>query len=246
MARDYRQLTRGRTLVVIRLETGSLYAYLQDAFNQVAPYTKDALEIAKATKGIKEFARTLTEIFGRAKEHPDTLGQLKSWRHASARSIVAILKIAAESQSEIELREKTADSEITILKVTPIEAIRIREEARVHLASLPSPKALARLPGNEATSRSLLSTPTLFQPSDYADNLVRLYGPLNAKGSSFAESDIRTVVAALANSLTSVGLGSLISMIASDLEGRGHHNLAQMLRAETKPQHRDQEPPITV
>lgn len=146
MARDYRQLTRGRTLVVIRLETGSLYAYLQDAFNQVAPYTKDALEIAKATKGIKEFARTLTEIFGRAKEHPDTLGQLKSWRHASARSIVAILKIAAESQSEIELREKTADSEITILKVTPIEAIRIREEARVHLASLPSPKALARLP----------------------------------------------------------------------------------------------------
>jgi hypothetical protein len=240
MARDYRQLTRGRTLVVTRLETGSLHAYLQDALNQVAPYAKDVLEVVKAAKGIKEFARTLTEIFGRVKEHPSTLSQLKSRRRAGARSIEAIVKIAAESQSEVDLHHETADGGIIDLKVTPIEAIRIREEARAHLASLPPAQTLARLTGNDATSKSLQSTPALFQPSDYADSLVRV------RGSSLVEADVHTVVAALADSLTSVGLGSLISMIASNLEGRGHHDLAQMLRGATKSQNRDQEPPITI
>ena len=246
MARDYRQLTRGRTLVVARLETGSLHAYLQDAFNQVAPYAKGALEVVKAAKGIKEFARTLTEILGRAKEHPSTLDQLKSCRRAGARSIEAIVKIAAASQSEVHLHHETADSEIIDLKVTPIEAIRIREEATAHLASLPSAQTLAAVTGDEATARFLQSAPARLQPSDYADSLVRLYGPLNAKSSSIAEADVPTVLAALAELMKSVGLGSLISEIASDLEGRGHHDFARMLRGATKSQNCDQEPPITI
>jgi hypothetical protein len=206
---------------------------------------KDALEVVKAAKGMKEFARTLTDIFGRAKERPGTLDQLKSRRRAGARSIEAIVRIAAESQSEVDLHYETADSEIIDLKVTPIDAISIREQAKAHLASLPA-HSPARLTGNEAASTSLQSAPALFQPSDYADSLVRLYGPLNATGSSPSEADVRAVLTALADSLTSVGLGSLISIIASNLEGRGHHDLARILRAATKAQNRDQEPPITI
>ena len=138
MARDYRLATRGRTLVVARLEAGSLYAYLRDALHEFPPYSQYALETVKAFKGIKEFAQTLTGLFGRVKEHPGTLGEIKRRRRVGAKSIEAIVKISAVSHSVVELRHETGDGEIIDLKVTPVEAIHIREHSAQH-SSLPSP-----------------------------------------------------------------------------------------------------------
>jgi hypothetical protein len=224
--------------------TGSFCAYLRDALDAFAPYGKDALEIVKAVKGIEAFAQTLTGVFVRAKEHPDALNEARNRRRVGARSIEAIVKIAAKSQSVVELRHWTADGEIMDLKVTPIEAVQIREDARVHHASIPSSKTLTRaeLTGNKAPPISLQTTPTLFQPSDYADSLARVYGRLDAKGGSVVDAEVRTAVAAVTNSLTSARLGSLISGIASNLEVRGRYNLAQMLRVEMQAQNRDQLP----
>jgi hypothetical protein len=244
MARDYRLATRGRTLVVARLETGSLYAYVRDALHEFAPYSQYALETVKAFKGIKEFAQTLTGLFGRVKEHPGTLGELKRRRRVGAKSIEAIVKIAAVSHSVVELRHETSDGEIIDLKVTPVEAIHIREHS-AQPSSLPFPPTPTLIPltgGNAGPPTSLPIIPDLFQPSDYADSLVRLYDRRDAKGGSATESDIRALVAVLANSLISVGHGSLISVIASDLEGRGYSNLAQILRAEAQSQNRGPAP----
>jgi hypothetical protein len=242
LAGDYRRFARGRTLVVARLETGSLYAYLRDALNEVAPYGNYALEIIKAGKGIKEFAQTLRGLLERTKHRPDTLGKSKRPRLVGARSIEAMVKSAAGSQSVIELRHETGDGEIIDLKVTPIEAIRIQEDARTHLTKSPSAQTIKLAPptGNQiGPGVNNAFTPELFQSSDYADSLARLYGPLGAKAGSAAEVDVRAAVAALANSLISVGLGSIIFVIASNLEGRGHNNLAQMLRAEAQSQRPD-------
>jgi hypothetical protein len=194
LARDYRQFTRGRTLVVVRLQTGSLYAYFRDAFDTFEPYGKEALEIVKTVKSIKEFVQTLAGVFRRAKEHPGTLAELRNQRQVGAKSIDAFLKIAAKSQSVVQLRHRTAEGEIIDLKVTPIEAIQIRKNSKAGRASVPSPRTqtIARFPGENSPPLSFQSSPVLFQPS-----------------------------VALMQSLISAGLGSLISGIASNLESPG-------------------------
>jgi hypothetical protein len=235
IAGDYRQLTRGRTLAVARLETGSLYAYLRDALNEFAPYAKDALELVKAAKGVKDFALTLTGLFRHAKEHPGDLGELKLRRRVGERSIEAMVKIAAGSQSVVELHHETGDGEIIDLKVTPIEAIHIKENTRPQRAKSRSAKTLPQRAGNEPPRGSLSVQPELFQSFDDADSLLRLYGPLNAYRGSVAEP---AAIATLAKLLISTGLGALIPVIASNLEERGRHKVAEMLRAEARSQSR--------
>lgn len=53
LARDYRQFTSGRSLVVTRIESGSLIALLQDAIVFLAPHLRTAVEVAKAIKGFE-------------------------------------------------------------------------------------------------------------------------------------------------------------------------------------------------
>ena len=220
MARDYRQLTRGSTLVVARLETGSLLAYLRDALTEITPYGQDALTVIKAFTDLKEFLLRLKGLFGRVREHP---GELKHRRRIGTKSLEAFVKIAAVSNTVVELHYEIGEGERIDLKVTPVEAIRIQELKTV----LSSPS----------------TTPSLFQPSAYVDSLAHLYGPLEAKAGPIAETDIRAAMAALANSLISIGRGSLVPVIASDLERRGYPNLARILRAEAQSLRRGQAPP---
>jgi hypothetical protein len=150
---------------------------LRDALNEVGPYGNYALEIIKAGKGIKEFVQTLRGLLERTKERPGTLGKSKRPRLVGARSIEAMVKSAAGSQSVIELRHETGDGEIIDLKVTPIEAIRIQEDARTHLTKSPSvqTKTLAPPTGNQiGPGVKNAFIPELFQSSDHADSLARL------------------------------------------------------------------------
>jgi hypothetical protein len=184
--------------------------------------------------------QTLAGVFGRVKKQPGALAELRNQRQVGAKSIEAVVKIAAKSQSVVQLHHRTADGETIDLKVTPVEAIQIRENAKVARASLPSPRSqtLARLPGENSPPISY--QPALFPPSDYAGILTNAYTRLDAKGGSAADTDVRPAVAALSQSLISAGLGSLVSEIASSLEVQGHYDLAQMLRAELRSQNPEQ------
>jgi hypothetical protein len=140
----------------------------------------------------------------------------------------------------VELRHEIGDGEIIDLKVTPVEAIHIQKHP-AQPSSLPSPQTpplIGSTGGNAGGAISLPSIPGLFQPSEYADTLVRLCARRNAKGGSATEIEIRALVTALANSLISFGRGSLISVIAPDLESRGYSNPARILRAEAQSQNR--------
>jgi hypothetical protein len=51
LSRDYKALNRGRTLVVSRLETGSLLVFVQDAYYAVQPYLADGVSLSKGGGG---------------------------------------------------------------------------------------------------------------------------------------------------------------------------------------------------
>ncbi|MEO6841589.1 MAG: hypothetical protein ABI192_12560 [Bradyrhizobium sp.] len=70
LARDYDDLTAGRTLVVSRVESGSLIATLTDLALAVAPYVKDALAVGAAIKGIADLAKLLKSLLEKAKSDP--------------------------------------------------------------------------------------------------------------------------------------------------------------------------------
>src|SRR5437879_2795128 len=68
-AHDYRDLTRGRTLVVARLEQGSTIVEWTDFVLATAGhYLKEAAETAKAIKSLADFAATLKSLFGKKKQ----------------------------------------------------------------------------------------------------------------------------------------------------------------------------------
>jgi hypothetical protein len=231
VGQDYRQITRGRTLVLTQLKTGSLYAHLQDAYNAIAPYVTDGLEAVKAAKGNKDFARMLRDLFICAKADPSPLRQSRGRRPVGARALAAIAKISVEQQCEITLRHEMPDGEVIDMKVTPVSAIQIRESIRMYTSPQPQ------------RGDTIVSVP---RKSDYADAFGLFNGLLSAQDGSGSEADISVAVAALVDSLEALGMGSLVLTMASDLEGKGYSSLARLLRDEAQSRNRDQERPITI
>jgi hypothetical protein len=235
LARDYSKLTRGRTLVISRLEAGSLYAAFTDAVALVTPYVHDALELTKAAKGVADFARTVRgfispptkdagseKLFNRGKKAP------------GVRSAEALLKIAVNSGSEVILKHATAKGDTFEVHVTPVEASRLREQAENRRASLPAPENQVRLANPQLALE-------MYKPSEIADSLARLYDERATTGQS---ADLQALIAAVSATLRDAGLGHMLEMIGNDLLGRGLHELAAIMRAEARRSQGNTEPPL--
>lgn len=215
LARDYRDLTGGRTLVVGRLETGSLYAILQDAIGQAGPFISNAVEVAKAIKGIADFAKTLKDLLGEEQgARPKSPARRRRKKRVGVRSITAILKVAADSGSSIELSHTTRDGEKFEVRMTPPEA------ARAH-AALEAERALLRIERSQDAERMrfLAGNP---EPRQIADSLATLGRTDNTR------IFIRMIVGALRNA----GVAHVINEVAEELDRRGLPDIAAAVRAE--------------
>jgi hypothetical protein len=129
LATDYRRMTNGRTLVVARVDQGSIIARLREAYDAVSPYAKDALEFAKAAKNLTEFARRIYHLIGQAKEAPDASDLFRNKRRAGVKSSEKLLQIAISAGGEVEVQRKLPNGEEISFRFTSLEAVRIREQA---------------------------------------------------------------------------------------------------------------------
>ncbi|WP_369721327.1 hypothetical protein AB8Z38_30535 [Bradyrhizobium sp. LLZ17] len=75
LARDYKDMTKGRVLVVSSIHQGSIWATLTDWALVAVPYLKDAVEIAKGTKALADFGKLLKEQINGAKSPQAKKGQ---------------------------------------------------------------------------------------------------------------------------------------------------------------------------
>jgi hypothetical protein len=229
LARDYRKMNRGRTLVVARLKTGTLFAELSDSFLLAAPFLNDVVEIAHAVDSMAKFAKTLWELHSVARDGKVAApGESKFIGRAS---LDALADISANSNCEVSFEHKTK-SETVKFNITPLEAVELRE--RTKLLEHRESERQKRLAVSHADR--LPSIPHL--TASLVDKLSTLQGTAGA--------DQRPVAEAIAAVLQSMGHGHNLGKFAVEFEGRGLYALAASLRAIAKGSSGETEPPARV
>jgi len=67
LARDYKDVTEGRVLVVSSIQQGTIIATLTDWVQLALPYAKDTVEVAAGVKALADFGKLLKEWIDGAK-----------------------------------------------------------------------------------------------------------------------------------------------------------------------------------
>jgi hypothetical protein len=209
LARDYERINRGRILVVVHLEAGSLVAILQE----IAPYAKMGLDLVRAAKNLKEFVLILWEFIRKAKDHPKESDLFRRKKSPGIRSAEKLLQIAINSCAEVEFERKSPDGEEIRFRVRPSDAMQIRKQAET-----PPPER----PRN--TKRLESGQPMI---DAAADKLIAAGAP----DSATAEA----IVSALALALDDADVKGVLEAIAVRLNERGHYSLAAAVRAHLQP-----------
>jgi hypothetical protein len=226
---DYGRLTRGRKLIIAEIRTGTLLVILQDAWaiggdivTAASPYVKDAAAMAKSAKVFLDFLKTLRELFARAEKNPGSLAPARTKRSVGARTVRALAKVAAETQSEITVTTRTPHGDTTEIRVTPLQAIQIRE-------------------GIEAQSRPHSETRQSIAVPDVSEDMSQLFpgmmSDVSAQLSNLAgrsDSELRAVIATVVQMLSTAGMTSMVGDLARHLEMQGHKHAAEILIAEIR------------
>lgn len=217
LARDYKEMSNGRVLVIASIEQGSIIAVLKDWAIQAAPYLKDAAEFAKGAKALADFGKLLKEWVNGAKAgKPKRLPYRRGRKPPGQRSIEAIVKIAAENGHSLRVKHTNAKGEILEIEMEAAQAVQVREMA------LADPSRTAKTQGAPRLKGKQLALPDLKRTID------RLYAP-DVDPSS---GEVRAIIKAVVEVLQAADLTHLIPEIAADLSSRGLHTLASALLAQ--------------
>ena len=214
MAGDYRRLTRGRHLVVGRLETGSIVAVFWD---QVAPYASNALDILRGAKGVADFAKSVIELYGTAKKI-STKQDEQVGTFIGGRSVEAIIKIAAESHCEIDFDFSATDQPSLHLRVRPFEAIQIRAKNQA-LLSARQKKKPARLKGPS--------------PQLALSDFGKVAGSLAKFPALESTERILAIISAFVAAFEHDDLAHRLELLANELDRLGRSDIADLVRAAT-------------
>jgi len=228
LAADYRRVNRGRTLIVTDIQIGSVITELTDL-------VKNAADGAKAAKAIVDFVRTVADLFKLTKKDQATLAPGKQLR--GQRSVEALLEAAINSGHEVELKHTTSDGMLIDLKVTPVEATKIRERNRLRIAqleaayraALPSPQPGQPLPAPNLQLTDSSSVSTLKRDRDILRALIQ-----SDWSGHTPNPEVEALVVRLVAALREAGMEHVLALLADELEGTGHPALGQRLRRESE------------
>jgi hypothetical protein len=230
LARDYKDMTKGRVLVVSSIHQGSIWAILTDWALQAAPYIKDTVEVAKGAKALADFAKLLKELITSAKSpEPKKLAPRRR-KKTGHRSLEAIVKIAADKGRAVHVKHTSANGETLEVEMSGETAILIHEEALSRAAAPREDILSERLP------RAQTALPEVTKA------LGQLYSPTAA---DLSISEAEAVINVVVDVLQGAGLGHVLPKIAADLSNKGFLTLASALAAKLNQSRREQEPPLT-
>jgi hypothetical protein len=136
-ARDYRNLTRGGMLVVVRLEQGSTFIEWTDHFvAHAGHYAQIAVDTIKAVKNLEKFAKTLKSLFEKKKPEQLVLRMARRTKKKPLeRSAESLAKIAVRHNCHARLKWTTAEGEMLEFEVSPARASEYQEEVRLERAA---------------------------------------------------------------------------------------------------------------
>lgn len=126
------------------------------------------------------------------------------------------LKIAADSNAEVDIKQTAPDGYKTEIKFRPAEAVRIREDAAGQRLMLKGRETHRLL---EVGGSKRLTTDSL------VGSLLSLSGPAGQ-----VSSDAREAIAAIVTALREGGFEMALTSLALALERRGRSDLASLVR----------------
>jgi hypothetical protein len=231
LARDYKDMTRGRVLVVSSVHQGSIRAILTDWALQAAPYIKDAVEIAKGAKALADFGKLLTGLIRGAKSlETKALSPPRRRKKPGQRSVEAIVKIAAENGRAVRVKHTSPKGETLEVEMSGEAAIQIREEM---LSDTTAPR--------EHFVQERLSQESAAAP-DVRKALEHLY---SSTAADLSVSEAQAVIDVVVEVLQRAGLDYVLPQIVTDLSNKGLFNLASALAAKLNYARGNKEPPLT-
>jgi hypothetical protein len=231
LARDYREISDGRTLVVSRVESSSIILTVTDAVLAAAPYVAVAVGGAVSTMAaintVAKFAENLKTWFGRAKTDEGKKRLYKKGRKLPGqRSIEAIVSTAAKTRSHVKVKHTKPNGETLEAELTPSEAIGIREATADNTVGKPEAK----------TARALTARPEV---------QVTIERLRHAGSQNLSPTQIQSVVDIIVSVLRSSGAGHALPEIASHLEMHGLYDFALAVRTHVRGSSGTEEPPLT-
>ncbi len=225
LARDYHEMSKGRTLVVIRVESGSIIATLTDSALVWVPAGIGAgLAVMTAINTLAVFANNLKTWFDYAKSHEEKKRLYRKRKKSPGqRPVEAIIKAA----SQVSMKYNPTKGEALEVELTFAETIHAREQ--LHTDDI---KKTRRKP----MQRIQRSAPEIQKTIEQLEQV----GAQN-----LSPTEIHAVVNAIVSVLKATGAGYLLPQIASELEMHGFHSIAHTLRQHIRSSRGTQEPPLT-
>ncbi|WP_143540934.1 hypothetical protein [Rhodovulum sulfidophilum] len=210
LARDYSKQNRVRTLVVTRVEDGSIWITLMDMTQAASPYAKGAVEAAKGVKAIIDFGKSLARLLNGKKTGQAETEQIQN--KSPRRSVEKLLKLSVDANCNVRLRQVEADGSYIDVEVTPPEAAAIQESERT-------------AKGSRALRTSVMSherLPAGVRAIDIADEFERLQISQQLP----VDGALQIILSIIKRS----GDVKLLESLAVELEERGYKQLAAAIR----------------
>lgn len=228
---DYSKMNKGRTLVVTRLQQGSLIAILQDAAIAVSNYTQAATEVFTALKSLKKFSEAVRGIINSAQSSGLEVDLFKGKRRAGIRSAESLLKIAIETKGDVTFQCRTVEGDDISIQINSLEAQKVRERARISAAKLAIKNESSPQIASVKQRLMLPTSPDSFaDPRRIADEFAALAKSSGSLDKATLDT-IREVVAVFASFLRMSGRDDVLESVAYDLEARGQMDLAEIVRS---------------
>jgi hypothetical protein len=238
LARDYREMTRGRVLVVTRIQSGSIIATLTDAALAAVPYAAGGIAVIAAVNQLAKFAENLQKWFGYVKSDKENKRLYRKGKKAPGqRSVEAIVKVAASTGSHVRVKHTTAKGETLEAELTPHEAVNVIKA--VEAAKAVEQQARTEVVDairDERIGRMMLEAP------EVRGAIERLQ---QAGSANLSATEIQIIVDVVVAVLQAANAGDLLPEIASELEMRGLFNIAAAVREHIRPSGGTHEPPLT-
>jgi hypothetical protein len=216
LSRDYRDASNGGTLVVTRVESGSIIATLTDAALTAAPYAAalvgGTISTMAAINTIDKFAENLKKWFGRAKTD-DGKKRLyrKGKKSPGQRSVEAIINTAAKTRSRARVKYSKSNGETLEAEFSPAEAIEIRNVA--------------------ASDSAQLKKVTIERPFTARQEVESAVKKFQKAGSeNLSQSQIEAIVDIIVAAMQSSGAEHALPELASQLELHGLFEFADAVR----------------
>lgn len=218
LAADYRRLTKGRSLIVSRIESGSLRLWLRELLDFAVANAPLAMEYLRAARDLKRLYETLRDLIGTAKANPRQSDLFRNRQRPGLRSVERLVNIAIAAGGELELQYQGPDGESLKVKYTAPEARQIKEQVESFVPKRP-------LPGPQYEVEQALEPGRRRVPAT-EQRLDELVDALALEDAQSVDIFVETLV----STLREAGREDSIELIAARLEARNLGSIAAKIR----------------